>query len=140
MSRRHDAMPYFAARNFHRDLGSAAVSSCHVSDCSRQRRTQLLTARIPKYQFSIRSGRRASHKTRGQQSSEVSWGVLARRCSQSTPISGAGLKSVLLACAVGTPNRSRPRLRLLVSSAELFKVDHSLYMGLGHSVYAISAQ
>ena len=57
-------MSYFAARNFRRDLGSAAVSSCHVSDCSRQRRTQLLTARITKYQFSIRSGRRASHKRR----------------------------------------------------------------------------
>src|ERR1700680_163762 len=45
------AMPYFFARNCCRDLGSGAVSSCQVSNCSRQRRTQLLTARMTEYQI-----------------------------------------------------------------------------------------
>jgi hypothetical protein len=56
-------MPYLVHRNFRKDLGSTAVSSRQVSNCSRQRRTQLLTARMIAYHSSMRSGRRASHRT-----------------------------------------------------------------------------
>src|SRR6202049_1591876 len=47
-------MPYFFARKCCRALGSGAVSSSKVSNCSRRRRTQLLTARMTEYQLSMR--------------------------------------------------------------------------------------